>query len=66
MKYLFSNSLSGQRARLQFFRSFKLMRINWELISRCLTYSMAVIGVVLLTWIGIIAYFIALGAKFNQ
>lgn len=66
MKYLFSNSISGQRQRQKLIRFFRYKWINWRLIGRCFVYAMAVIGTVLFMWVAIVAYFIALGTKFNM
>jgi hypothetical protein len=62
-KYIFSDSYSGKLARERLFKTNWIRKINWRMLSHAFMVALATIGMVLLTWVGVVAYLIALGGK---
>jgi hypothetical protein len=63
IKYIFNNSYSGKLAREKLFKTNWLSKINWRMLSRCFIDALAVIGVTLLVWVGVVGYLIAMGGS---
>ena len=65
MRYLFSKSYSGKLAREKFFGLGLIKKIDWRMLSHAFMVALATIGVVLLSWVFVVAYLLALGNHYN-